>query len=139
MTNVTRVVSLLGYAGLVPFVFPALLVATGSEFSQLSLQLAGIYAFAITSFLTGSWWGMALSTGSRALLVSSNLLFLVGFFVFVFAPDWWPLAAALVLLTILVAERSGSFFPAFPDRYRGMRTWLTLIASAAMLTLQIAG
>ncbi|MDH3538182.1 MAG: DUF3429 domain-containing protein [Gammaproteobacteria bacterium] len=139
MTRETRVINLLGYAGLIPFVVPALLIAAGAEYSQLSLQLAAAYAFGIISFLIGSWWGMALSTGSRGLFVLSYLLFLVGFFAYLFAPHWWPLAAALLLITILVAERNGSLFPAFPDRYRGMCTTLTLVAGASMLALQFTG
>lgn len=139
MTGAQRITSLLGYAGLIPFVIPALLVASGSEYSELSLAIAGAYAFGIISFLCGSWWGMALNNGSARALLYSNLYFLTALSIFLFASEWWPLAAAILLMSILFAEQNSALFPEFPDPYRKMRVLLTLVASASMLTLHLAG
>lgn len=139
MTSAQRTTSSLGYAGLIPFVIPALLVVFGSEHSELSRLIAGAYAFGIICFLCGSWWGMALNNGSVKALLFSNVYFLTALFIFLFAPAWWPLAAAVLLISILIAERSLALFPEFPANYRKMRLLLTSIASASMLTLHLAG
>jgi hypothetical protein len=133
------VINTLGYAGLIPFVVPALLIVFGSEHSPFLISLAGSYAFAITCFLTGSWWGMGLLPGSRPTLLLSNLYFLIAFFTFLFAVEVWALAAAVLLVGIFLAEQRSSLFPEFPASYRVMRTVLTLIASASMLAIHLAG
>jgi len=127
----------LGLVGLIPFVIPAFLVVAGSGHADLSASIAETYAFGIICFLTGSWWGMALTPGHRAALLLSNLYFLAAFFIFLFALPWWPLAAAVLLIGIFVAELNTSLFPAFPDHYRNMRMALTLIASVSMLAIHL--
>lgn len=134
-----RVINTLGYAGLIPFVIPALLIIFGSESSQFLTSLAGSYAFGIICFLTGSWWGMGLLPGSRPALLLSNFYFLIAFFIFLFAVEVWALAAAVLLIGIFLAEQRSSLFPEFPASYRVMRTMLTLIASVSMLTIHWAG
>ena len=139
MINAQSTTRVLGYAGLIPFVIPALLVVSGSEYAELSRVIAGAYAFGIISFICGSWWGMALNSGSARALLFSNLYFLTALSIFLFASDWWPLAAAILLMSLLFAEQNSALFPKFPDRYRNMRVMLTLVASASMLTLHLAG
>lgn len=139
MFNSQRVINTLGYAGLIPFVIPALLIIFGSESSQFLTSLAGSYAFGIICFLTGSWWGMGLLPGSRPALLLSNFYFLIAFFIFLFAVEVWALAAAVLLIGIFLAEQRSSLFPEFPASYRVMRTMLTLIASVSMLTIHWAG
>ena len=129
---------LLGYAGLIPFVIPALVVVIDSEHSTLALRIAEAYAFGIISFLTGSWWGMALSRGAGKALLLSNLYFLVGLLIFVFALQWWALAAAILLMSIYFAEQTSPVFSDLESRYRKMRGILTMVASASMLTLHLA-
>lgn len=133
-----RITRILGYAGLIPFVVPALLVALESEYSELMISAAGAYAFGIICFVTGSWWGIALQPGSRSALLLSNLYFLVAFFIFLFALQWWALAAAILLMSIFFAEQNTSLFPAFPEHYRKLRTVLTLVACSSMLVIHLA-
>jgi hypothetical protein len=139
MNSSQRVINTLGYAGLIPFVIPALLIILGSEYSQFLTSLVGSYAFGIICFLTGSWWGMGLLPGSRSALLLSNLYFLIAFFIFLFAIEVWVLASAVLLIGIFLAEQRSSLFPEFPASYRVMRTMLTLIASASMLAIHLAG
>ncbi|MBT8435610.1 MAG: DUF3429 domain-containing protein [Gammaproteobacteria bacterium] len=139
MLSSQRVTNALGYAGLIPFVVPASLITLGSEHSGLLTSLAGSYAFGIVCFLAGSWWGMGLLPGSRSALLLSNLYFLVAFFIFLFAFEIWALAAAVLLIGIFLAEQRSSLFPAFPASYSVMRTMLTLVASASMLAIHLAG
>lgn len=139
MSSSQRVINTLGYAGLIPFVIPALLIILGSEYSQFLTTLVGSYAFGIICFLTGSWWGMGLLPGSRSALLLSNLYFLIAFFIFLFAIEVWVLASAVLLIGIFLAEQRSSLFPEFPASYRVMRTMLTLIASASMLAIHLVG
>jgi hypothetical protein len=138
-TSAQFVTRLLGVAGLVPFVLPALLVASGSELAALSAQLADGYALAIICFLAGSWWGMAQTSAVRATLILSNLYLLLALALYLFALDWWPLAAMLLLLGAWLCEQSQRLFPAFPPAYRRMRILLTLGAAASMGVIQFAG
>lgn len=130
--------SVLGYAGLLPFVVPALLVATGSAHAESATAIAGVYAFGIISFLCGSWWGFALPPASGVLPLLSNACFLLALGAFLFAPGWWPLIAALLLPAMLLIERGSTAMPAFSDDYRALRGNLSLIASLSMLTVQVA-
>ena len=129
---------LLGYAGLIPFVIPALVVVIDTEYSNLASRIAEAYAFGIISFLTGSWWGVALTRNSGKALLLSNLYFLVGLLIFVFALQWWALAAAILLMSIYFAEQTSPVFSDLESRYRKMRGILTMVASASMLTLHLA-
>ena len=133
-----QTVFLLGYAGLVPFVVPAIAAALGFEHALLSTTLIEGYAFGILSFLCGSWWGMALQHGNRGALLLSNLLFLAAFFVFVFAGSWRALTASLLLLLLFALECSGRLLPPIAPGYRRLRAVLTLISSASMLLLHVA-
>lgn len=129
----------LGYAGLIPFVVPAIMVMIGAEHAEIFAKAAEIYAFGIICFLTGSWWGMALSPLSPRPVILSNLFFLIAFGLFLFARETWGLAAAILLMSIFFAEQNAALFPVFPAHYRKMRRSLTLVASASMLCVHFAG
>lgn len=139
MTSAQRVTNGLGYAGLIPFIVPAAMIAAGSDHSAFLVSFTGAYAFGIICFLTGSWWGMALVPGSRSALLLSNLHFLIAFFIFLFASQIWSIAAAVLLLGVYLAEQHCSLFSEFPKAYRKMRAILTLFAGVSMLGIQIAG
>lgn len=129
----------LGYAGLIPFVIPALMILFGHEHAELLTELIGAYAFGIICFLAGSWWGMGLRPGLQGTLVLSNFYFLIAFSVYLFAAQVWLLAAAVLLIIIFLSESMSSLFPGFPSGYRMMRGVLTLVASASLLTAFFAG
>lgn len=137
MVTSTRIVNLLGYAGLLPFVVPAVLVLSDSEYSALSRTITGVYAFGIIAFLSGSWWGLALTPGRGVVLLVSNICFLLALLCFLFLPQWWALMSALLLLGILLTERYADFMPFLDDGYRSLRRNLTLIAGGSLLALQI--
>jgi hypothetical protein len=128
----------LGYAGLLPFVVPALLVASGSGHAESAAAVAGVYAFGIVSFLCGSWWGFALTPSRSAIPLLSNAFFLFALGGFLLVPGWWPLIASLLLAALYLVERDASAMPSFEDDYRALRRNLSLIASLSMLTVQIA-
>ena len=138
MNDPIRIRRALGYAGLLPFVVPALLVATGSGHAETAAAVAAVYAFGIVSFLCGSWWGFALTPSSGTLPLLSNVFFLFALGGFLLAPGWWPLIAALLLATIYLVERGSTAMPSFSDDYRALRRNLSLVASLSMLTVQAA-
>jgi len=134
-----RVINSLGYAGLIPFVIPALLIVFDSEHSPFLAALTEGYAFGIICFLTGSWWGIGLTPDSRSALLLSNFYFLIAFSIYLFATQVWALASAVLLMGLFLSEQLSTLFPEFPASYRMMRTILTLIASASMLAIHVAG
>ncbi len=133
------VINTLGYAGLIPFVVPALLIVSGSTHAMLLTELIEAYAFGIICFLTGSWWGMGLKPGKRITLMLSNFYFLIAFFIYVFAPGVWMPMAAIILLCIFMTERISTLFPGFVSGYHRMRAMLTLVASASVIAVSFAG
>lgn len=139
MGSSQRVINTLGYAGLIPFVVPAVLIILGSSHSQFLTSLTNSYAFGIICFLTGSWWGVGLLPGSRWALLLSNFFFLIAFFTFFLAIEVWALVAAGLLVGVYLAEQRSPLFPDFPASYRTMRALLTLIASGSMLTIYWVG
>ena len=70
-----RVMRLLGYLGLIPFIVPAVLAIFNSDLSGTAIQVAEAYSFGIICFLTGSWWGMSCSNNNSALILFSNFYF----------------------------------------------------------------
>lgn len=131
------VIRLLGYAGLIPFVLPVLLVLAGWQHAALARGAAEIYAFGIVSFLCGSWWGLSLRDDSPRAFWLSNLFFLLAFFIYLVASAWWPLAAAIILISLLFAEQGQGLFSPFPPHYRKLRIQLSAVAAASMLLLQL--
>lgn len=138
MGDTTPTMRLLGYAGLIPFVVPAILIVADTGPLPILLWIVNAYAFGIVCFLTGSWWGMALNSGRPEALLLSNLYFLAAAAVFVFAPAWWPLIAALLLVALYLAEQHTALFPPSGAAYRRLRALLTVGASVSMLAVHFA-
>lgn len=133
-----RVTYALGIAGLVPFLGPAMLLTLGLGPQAQMTSLINAYAFGIVCFLCGSWWGIGLERAGSALLVASNLVFLLAFTAYLFLPNWWPLGAALLLALIYLGENHSRLSPPFPVHYRTMRALLTLLAGLSMLLVHAA-
>ena len=125
----------LGIAGLIPFVVPVILMISGSSHAQVAYDFAQAYAFAIICFLCGAWWGSSLGTDRRYPIILSNLYLLVAFFIFALAPNWWPLAAPLLLVGIFITELNRSMFPSVPAFYRYLRAILTLVSASSMFLI----
>lgn len=131
------IINTLGYAGLLPFVVPAILVAGDSNYADIAIFAADAYAFGIICFLTGSWWGMAFEPRNRMVIVLSNVYFLIAFLLWIFVPAYWALFAAVLLFGLLLLERYQSLFSTAPEYYRRMRTILTLFSSSSMLIIHL--
>lgn len=133
-----NIIHTLGYAGLIPFIIPAVLVATSSGYTDLAVLVAEIYAFGIICFLTGSWWGMASKADSRTVILLSNVYFITAFLLLFLTPAWWSFAASILLIGIFALEQIDSLFPSLPHYYRQMRAILTLISGSSMLIIHFA-
>ena len=132
MNSTRTVIQTLGYAGLIPFAVPVVLILAGSVHAAAAYQIALVYALAIICFLCGAWWGYSLNSDRRYPIVLSNLYLLLAFFVFAFAPGWWPLAAPLLLVGIFISELNRSMFPGLPAFYRFLRAILTLVSASSL-------
>lgn len=135
----TSAMQKLGYAGLTPFVVPAILVAMGHEHSGHAIGIANAYAFGIICFLTGTWWGVGIKSESNRLLILSNVVFVAAFLVFGFASQSLALVLAVILACIFVIEKSDTSFSQLDPAYRRMRMVLTTIATLSMLVVFFAG
>ena len=135
--NAHRMTITLGYAGLIPFLLPAALVMAGSAQAGIASTIAQSYALAILCFLCGSWWGMAQRSAISTTLLLSNAYLLLALAIYLFANEWWALAAALLLAGAWLCEQSQQLFPDFPQAYRRMRATLTLLAGASMAVIHL--
>jgi hypothetical protein len=106
-----QVIRGLGYAGLIPFVVPAIVAVTAPAQAEMAVAIAEHYALAIICFLCGSWWGAARMSNSRAALLLSNAYLLLALALFLFTREWWSLAAALLLAGAWLCEQNGRLFP----------------------------
>ena len=130
-----RIFLSLGYAGLLPFLLPVVLILSQTGEAALWQHLAQSYAFAIICFLTGTWWGLALNSKSRSTLIVSNLIFLLAFAGFIFLNQYWTVISALLLISILIIEQYSRIVQGLAEEYLRMRCILSSIAGSAMLTL----
>ena len=126
-----RLVTLLSVAGLIPFAGLALLGASGDAFfSQAFL----IYSVGISAFLSGAWWGFALSKTPQPAspvipLVLSNCLVLVSVAALIWAePAIALLTQAGVLSLLAVGERRIKPMQAAPRYYQRMRWHVSAVA-----------
>ena len=123
------------FAGLVPFaVLAAWFWVDGS---RESLQPLNLYSFGIVSFLVGTWW-QPLAVGSRVFgALVGNALFLVAAGLLVWAPNSFPIAAALLLLLIFVLEQCMPWVGLQQRRYRRSRLMVTACASVCLIVVQL--
>ena len=137
ISNPGAVTRILGYAGLIPFVLPALLAAIDSPQAAMATTIAGAYALAILCFLFGSWWGMAQQSGVGATLWLSNGLLLLALGIYLFANTWWLVSAAVLLAAAWLIEQNRNLFPNYPAAYRQLRSILTGVAAASMVVIHL--
>ena len=103
---IARATRLLGYAGLLPQLAAAGLVASGrGEWFFFGRVLALVYGIVILSFLGGIWWGFAVrrTVGQGRLAAVAVLPSLVGVALMIATQFGLPLPWALVALGSVVA------------------------------------
>ena len=130
-------VTLLGYAGLIPFVLGPLWLTVSPASAPYWLDRAWIdYVTLIAAFLAGTFWGFALPaiegpSGILGVFIASGLM-LVTWFTMIVTPSYELHALALVFLLQLLAdfwrERTLDTIPG----YFRLRSTLTVGAIAAI-------
>jgi hypothetical protein len=126
--------TLLGRAGLLPFLAAPLALFLGVEQTFLVGSDLAAYALAILSFLAGAWWGIALLRRQPAILILSNVAVIIAWLGFVLL----DLRGSLLLLAVLlpatvVVERLHPMFAPQPDYYAALRLRLSVVAGLSLL------
>ncbi|XP_038571136.1 transmembrane protein 69-like [Micropterus salmoides] len=135
----------LGFAGLIPFVTPTLLMAvTESYFSELAYaQLA--YGASIVSFLGGARWGFALPESSPAKpdwinLANSVLPPLLAWVAMVMSDNIIPASTMVIMALGISLHYDLSLLPTYPSWFKALRSILTTVAFFSLVgTLIING
>lgn len=130
---------LLGAAGVLPFVAgAAVAVVASGEPGAVALSGLGAYALAITSFLCGAWWGIALIRRAPGLLLASNGIVITAWLALWLLPPSASLLVLAVLLTVTVGvEARHRAFAAQPAYYRTLRLRLTAVATVCLVVAAV--
>lgn len=128
----------LGFAGLIPFVTPTLLMAvTGSYFPELAYaQLA--YGASIVSFLGGARWGFALPESSPAKpdwinLANSVVPPLLAWVAMMMSDSILPAATMVIMGLGISLHYDLSLLPTYPSWFKALRSILTIVAFFSLL------
>jgi hypothetical protein len=133
------IVKILGYAGLLPFISLAFVSILLTNNTWVIDALA-LYAFGIFTFLCGAWWPTADMQDAKFWpIVLSNVLFLIGFFIFLLLPHQWLAIGAGLFIFIWAVERFSGLIPEASLAYKKMRTVLSVVASVCMMITYITG
>ena len=136
-----RVVVGLAVAGMIPFAGMAVLAGLGSE-SALSGFL--FYSLAISAFLCGRWWGIALANTPSSepvwlVLVFSNGLVIASVAAVALSAPTLALACqALVFVAVCGGERALKVLARAPRYYQQMRLGVTAVVVALHVGLAFA-
>ncbi|XP_068581170.1 transmembrane protein 69-like [Cebidichthys violaceus] len=135
----------LGFAGLIPFITPTLLMAvTESYFPELAYaQLA--YSASIVSFLGGARWGFALPESSPAKpdwinLANSVVPSLLAWVSMLMSDNIVPAATMVIMGLGISLHYDLSLLPTYPSWFKALRSILTIVAFFSLIgTLIING
>lgn len=123
----------LGFAGLIPFVTPTLLMAvTENYFPELAFaQLA--YGASIVSFLGGARWGFALPESSPAKpdwinLANSVVPSLLAWVAMLMSDSIIPAATMVIMGLGISLHYDLSLLPTYPSWFKALRSVLTMVA-----------
>ena len=131
----------LAVAGLIPFAGTAVLAGLGFE---RALNGFLFYSLAISAFLCGSWWGIALAKAPSSdpvwlVLVLSNGLVIASVAAVVFSSLTVALVfQALMFVVVCGAERAFKVLARAPRYYQQMRLGVTAAVAALHLGLALA-
>ncbi|XP_054459282.1 transmembrane protein 69-like [Anoplopoma fimbria] len=135
----------LGFAGLIPFITPTLIMAvTESYFPELAYaQLA--YGASILSFLGGARWGFALPESSPAKpdwinLANSVVPSLLAWVSMLMSDSIVPAATMVIMGLGISLHYDLSLLPTYPSWFKALRAILTTVAFFSLIgTLLING
>lgn len=128
----------LGFAGLIPFVFPTLFMAmTENYYPELAYaQLA--YSASIVSFLGGARWGFALPESSPAKpdwinLANSVVPSLIAWVAMLMSDSITPAYIMVIMGLGISLHYDLSLLPTYPSWFKALRATLTIVAFFSLL------
>ncbi|XP_007576958.1 transmembrane protein 69-like [Poecilia formosa] len=128
----------LGFAGLIPFVSPPLIMAATETFYPELAYAQLAYAAAIISFLGGSRWGFALPDSSPAEpdwinLANSVVPPLLAWAAMLLSNSLVPAAMMAIVGLGVSLHYDLSLLPTYPSWFKALRTVLTVTAFFSLL------
>uniref|UniRef100_A0A3Q2TZT2 Transmembrane protein 69 n=1 Tax=Fundulus heteroclitus TaxID=8078 RepID=A0A3Q2TZT2_FUNHE len=129
---------ILGFAGLLPFVSPTLLMAvTETYYPQLAYAQVA-YAASIVSFLGGARWGFALPESSPAKpdwinLANSVVPSLLAWATMLMSDSIVPAATMAIMGLGISLHYDLTLLPTYPSWFKALRTVLTFVAFFSLL------
>ena len=144
-----RLISSLGYLGLIPFRGSSVMLIGGENDSRVTFETLFIgYSAVILAFLGGSMWGRVLelhdSRKVLAILVFSNLIALLGWISFyvsiaAFKAAVGSLAVGFILMFLAERRYSVLMFAGVNRAYLDLRTTLTALVVILHLLVLVLG
>ena len=142
MKNIRLTYSALAFAGALPFLACAVLLAAGITvvlpFGSIA-QVANSYGLAITCFLAGIHWSIYLGNQKDPpfnLLLSSNIVFLLVWIMYLIAGTELSLVTqAVALIALLIVDRSLANAAVISSHYFRTRVIVTAIATVSLLII----
>lgn len=145
MKNTKPVYSALAFAGAIPFVASGILLVSGiPAVSPIGSVADGVnsYGLAIVSFLAGIHWSIYLGNQQDPpfnLLVSSNVIFLFVWIMYVVAGTRLSLVAQIVaLIALLAIDRSIAQAALVSPHYFRVRIIVTAIAVTSLIVVVLS-
>uniref|UniRef100_M3ZEA0 Transmembrane protein 69 n=1 Tax=Xiphophorus maculatus TaxID=8083 RepID=M3ZEA0_XIPMA len=128
----------LGFAGLIPFVSPPLIMAATETFYPELAYAQLAYAAAIVSFLGGARWGFALPDSSPAKpdwinLANSVVPPLLAWAAMLLSDSLVPAAMTAIIGLGVSLHYDLSLLPTYPSWFKALRTVLTVTAFFSLL------
>lgn len=127
---------LLGYAGLIPFLFLTWLYLYGVTKIGLAISFVFIcYSAVIMSFISGSLWLQRHEDGMIMPSLGSNLLSLLAFFSILQTPIVSLILLSLGYLLLIGLELIYDVYQHRPEGYKKMRIVLTVVVVSCHLLM----
>uniref|UniRef100_H3CCD0 Transmembrane protein 69 n=2 Tax=Tetraodon nigroviridis TaxID=99883 RepID=H3CCD0_TETNG len=124
---------ILGFAGLIPFVSPTLMMAVGEIYCPELAYAQLAYGASVLSFLGGARWGFALPESSPARpdwinLANSVLPSLLAWATMLMSDGIAPAATMLIMGLGIALHYDLSLLPTYPSWFKALRSVLTAVA-----------
>lgn len=128
----------LGFAGLIPFAAPTLIMAMSNSFFPELAYAQVAYAAAIISFLGGARWGFALPESSPAKpdwinLANSVVPSLLAWVTMMFSDNILNAGTMAIMALGIALHYDLSLLPTYPTWFKALRAVLTIVAFFSLL------
>ena len=138
INNIPFTPVLLGFLGLLPFVFPLIYILLSFDNVKYFINLSFIYGALILSFLGAVYWGFSLNIGgiyfrNKYFYFWSVIPFFFGFSYFLLE---WKYGSVLVISGFLICQIMDEFmlsFNFFPKWYIFLRRILTVVVVSSLI------